>query len=880
MSINSYAQNFEDVMLWRALSKVEHGFYIDIGAQDPLIDSVSRAFHEHGWRGIHVEPTPHYADMLREQRPGDRVIQAAVGNGPTLMQFFEIQNTGVSTAVPFIAKQHQERGFHVQEITVPCLTLAAIFDTCSDQEIHWLKIDVEGFEREVLSSWGPSPARPWIVIVESTLPLTQVETHQAWESILTDCGYEYAYFDGLNRYYVSEAHRDLKNAFLAPPNIFDGFTLNGTASATFHRLLDVRYTERIAEINSQNVREKQLAMNEIERLAVNLATLDKTHAEQSDRARHELEDLLRSQVQREKEVSQQMLVVQVQAHKEITEHARDHMEHVCALQRDQAEREVALSARIDAGQHAIRLLEKEHALREKELLTRSSETVDELENLLREKSQQEQKLLVEIASLHEDKVHSEQNTLLREHQLRDEANILTQQLTDLECNFSKQLMSMQAQAQQVASFQIQLQTERERAALFELTAVREGARAEVQALVLRNAEREREYSTLAAAQSEVQKALKHELVTVHQILSEKNLEVFTLASQLSTVRQSLSWKLTRPIRWLINAFRGVDQTTLVQQSSKENTNGATATSSPAVLNVPGAEWNGRLTHANEFTPHALNDVPNLTPNFHLSMFTSDLPKVHERYLTASEFLSLPSEFFVRVAYRLILGREADEAGLEHYKRHLSQGNGKISIVSELAQSGEAHSRACFDDLMKLESNDFISAVYQRILNREPDSEGAKAYSQAIDEHGDKYQIISEIENSTEAYEVNSQAVEFKQKLDAAILEQIQTKRFYEDHPGTANLQCQVNLLIERVDELSEEVFNNNVGAWSNAQRQLGGQILQVNGCEKSHYSVDSSNIQIPSETALDHREVKDVTQRSRVIYSCLKTAIQRRLKDN
>ena len=53
----SYAQNFEDVILWRALKHVENGFYIDIGAQDPVIDSVSRGFYEKGWRGLHVEPT-------------------------------------------------------------------------------------------------------------------------------------------------------------------------------------------------------------------------------------------------------------------------------------------------------------------------------------------------------------------------------------------------------------------------------------------------------------------------------------------------------------------------------------------------------------------------------------------------------------------------------------------------------------------------------------------------------------------------------------------------------------------------------------------------------------------------------------------------------
>ena len=35
MTFVSYAQNGEDVVLWRALSHVENGFYVDVGAADP-----------------------------------------------------------------------------------------------------------------------------------------------------------------------------------------------------------------------------------------------------------------------------------------------------------------------------------------------------------------------------------------------------------------------------------------------------------------------------------------------------------------------------------------------------------------------------------------------------------------------------------------------------------------------------------------------------------------------------------------------------------------------------------------------------------------------------------------------------------------------------
>ena len=45
MSVVSYAQNFEDVILLRALRQVERGFYIDIGAQDPVHYSVTKMFY-------------------------------------------------------------------------------------------------------------------------------------------------------------------------------------------------------------------------------------------------------------------------------------------------------------------------------------------------------------------------------------------------------------------------------------------------------------------------------------------------------------------------------------------------------------------------------------------------------------------------------------------------------------------------------------------------------------------------------------------------------------------------------------------------------------------------------------------------------------------
>ena len=56
MRLISYAQHTEEILLWRALSNAENGFYIDVGANDPITDSVTNLFYDNNWRGINIEP--------------------------------------------------------------------------------------------------------------------------------------------------------------------------------------------------------------------------------------------------------------------------------------------------------------------------------------------------------------------------------------------------------------------------------------------------------------------------------------------------------------------------------------------------------------------------------------------------------------------------------------------------------------------------------------------------------------------------------------------------------------------------------------------------------------------------------------------------------
>jgi len=235
MSFVSYAQNFEDVILCRVFKDISLGFYIDIGANDPVVDSVSYAFYQLGWRGIHVEPVPDYARKIRESRPDEIVIEAAINDIPGELVIFDIANTGMSTGHENIAKQHSELGFVSQRITVKTIMLAEIFEMAHGREIHWLKIDVEGMEEAALRSWKASEDRPWVVVVESTCPNSAKTNFKVWEMHLLSRGYQFVYFDGLNRFYLHESQSVFRSRFDTPPNIWDDFML--TENSGFAREL-------------------------------------------------------------------------------------------------------------------------------------------------------------------------------------------------------------------------------------------------------------------------------------------------------------------------------------------------------------------------------------------------------------------------------------------------------------------------------------------------------------------------------------------------------------------------------------------------------------------------------------------------------------------
>ena len=233
MTFISFAQNFEDVMLWRALKHVDGGFYIDVGAAWPDVHSVTKAFYDKDWHGINIEPNPQLHQQLIEDRPRDINLQLAVSDSPGVLSINIFEGTGLSTINDQIAEMHHKTGFDVERQEVQVVTLAGIWESHvpEGQDVHFLKVDVEGLEAAVLHGNDWDKYRPWIVVVEATLPMSQTETYTEWEPILLQARYQFAYADGLNRFYVATERAELMQAFKYPPNVFDGFMLVGQQQA-------------------------------------------------------------------------------------------------------------------------------------------------------------------------------------------------------------------------------------------------------------------------------------------------------------------------------------------------------------------------------------------------------------------------------------------------------------------------------------------------------------------------------------------------------------------------------------------------------------------------------------------------------------------------
>jgi FkbM family methyltransferase len=199
---------------------------VEVGANDPTVDSISRPFYDRGWSGVVVEPVPSLAAAYRSDRPRDVVVEAAITSDDVdEVVLHLIENTGLSTLVDEIGEEHQRAGFPVTDVRVPARSLDDVLSEhlSEDEDIHFLVIDTEGTETKVLQSVDLSRWRPWVLVIEATAPRSVRQTHTEWEDDVLAAGYQFCLFDGLSRWYVAKERAELATELSYPACALDSY---------------------------------------------------------------------------------------------------------------------------------------------------------------------------------------------------------------------------------------------------------------------------------------------------------------------------------------------------------------------------------------------------------------------------------------------------------------------------------------------------------------------------------------------------------------------------------------------------------------------------------------------------------------------------------
>jgi FkbM family methyltransferase len=191
MRAQGFSSQFgQDYYLWsHVFSQRPTGYYIEIGANHPHLNSNSKFLETQGWRGLSFEPLGTFQQLWKETR-SNPLLQVAVSSKAGEQDFVEIVSKEgwehqLSAFATFV--RHEDvamfggKTYKVQ--TAPLMSHVA-----PDTTIDILMIDVEGAEREVLAGIDFRHLRPDYLLVENN---AVVGGDPSLRTMVTDLGYNF-----------------------------------------------------------------------------------------------------------------------------------------------------------------------------------------------------------------------------------------------------------------------------------------------------------------------------------------------------------------------------------------------------------------------------------------------------------------------------------------------------------------------------------------------------------------------------------------------------------------------------------------------------------------------------------------------------------------
>jgi FkbM family methyltransferase len=172
------------------------GYFVEVGANHPVVGSQSFDLELRGWQGVLIEPQPDLAEELAKVRKANvfAVACSSPNNAGRRLPFY--------LAGPMSALDREKMAPGSMPDAVMEVEIRTLDDILAEvrapEPIDFLSIDVEGHEIDVLGGFDVPRWRPRLILVEDHVG--SLKTHRFLKSI----GYKLIRRTGYNGWYVPE----------------------------------------------------------------------------------------------------------------------------------------------------------------------------------------------------------------------------------------------------------------------------------------------------------------------------------------------------------------------------------------------------------------------------------------------------------------------------------------------------------------------------------------------------------------------------------------------------------------------------------------------------------------------------------------------------
>ena len=174
---NSYSQCGEDLILDHLFSwlQIDRLTYLDIGAHHPMFLSNTYYFYLKGCHGVCVEPDPVLFKEIAAKRRKDICLNLGVGvSSQEKASFYIMTSPTLNTFSEEEARRYESIGkIKIEKVLdIPLLTVNEIIARNFAHCPHFVSIDTEGLDLDIVKSFDFDNFRPQVFCIE-TLSYTE-----------------------------------------------------------------------------------------------------------------------------------------------------------------------------------------------------------------------------------------------------------------------------------------------------------------------------------------------------------------------------------------------------------------------------------------------------------------------------------------------------------------------------------------------------------------------------------------------------------------------------------------------------------------------------------------------------------------------------------